>query len=341
VKDRGADGADGAEGTDRAAGPGALEAPAAPAWPRRRLCGLVLASPMASAMALAIASAIKSPLTSALAAPSASPSAPPAWDRVLPDTRLRFPHDHGAHPGFRTEWWYITGWLARDDGREAAFQVTFFRVRTLHPEANPSRFAPTHLMLAHAALALPERGTLLHGERSGRIATGLAGAEVGDTRVWVGPAADRWLLERDPATDRYRTRVRTADFSFDLALAPDGPPLLQGEAGFARRSADTASHYYSRPQLAVSGSIGVAQGAGQPGHPPNAPVTGRAWCDHEWFSDALPADVAGWDWAGLNLDDGTAAMVYRWRDMQGRERWRNGTLRGSDGGSRTGVVPVF
>jgi predicted secreted hydrolase len=263
------------------------------------------------------------------------------WDAVLPGTRLEFPRDHGAHPGFRTEWWYVTGWLQRADGREAAFQVTFFRVRTAHPDANPSRFAPTQLMLAHAALALPEHGRLLHGERSGRIASGLAGAEVGDTRVWVGPGADRWRLERDPATDRYRTRLRTADFALDLELAPDGPPLLQGEAGFARRSADTASHYYSRPQLRVAGSLDIAANARRPRETATVGLTGRAWFDHEWFSDLLPPGIAGWDWAGLNLDDGTAVMVYRWRDAEGRQRWRNGTVRGPDGAARTGLAPVF
>jgi predicted secreted hydrolase len=28
---------------------------------------------------------------------------------ALPKKALQFPRDHGAHPGFRTEWWYITG----------------------------------------------------------------------------------------------------------------------------------------------------------------------------------------------------------------------------------------
>ena len=38
-----------------------------------------------------------------------------------------FPADHGAHDGFRTEWWYVTGNLFAADGRAFGVQLTFFR----------------------------------------------------------------------------------------------------------------------------------------------------------------------------------------------------------------------
>ena len=30
---------------------------------------------------------------------------------VVPGQPLEFPRDEGSHPEYRTEWWYVTGWL--------------------------------------------------------------------------------------------------------------------------------------------------------------------------------------------------------------------------------------
>jgi predicted secreted hydrolase len=105
---------------------------------------------------------------------------------VLAGRPLRFPADHGAHPDFRTEWWYATGWLSLPDGSPLGFQTTFFRVRTGVGEGSASAFAPRQLVLAHAAVADPRRGRLRHAERSARVGFGHAGAEEGNTAVWVG-----------------------------------------------------------------------------------------------------------------------------------------------------------
>ncbi|HYF60967.1 MAG TPA: lipocalin-like domain-containing protein [Burkholderiaceae bacterium] len=265
----------------------------------------------------------------------AAPATAPAWDPVHPGP-MRFPQDFGAHPGHRTEWWYATGWLERPGAADCGMQLTFFRSRTAHPDANPSRFAPRQLVLAHAALALPERGRLLHAERSARAGFGLAGAEPGDTRVWIDGGAGPWSLARDAAADRYAARVMARDFAMDLAFAPPGPPLPQGEGGFSRKGPGPlqASRYYSRPQLAVSGTIEV-EGA-------RTAVGGRAWFDHEWSSEILGADAPGWDWTGINLDDGGALMAFRIRRRDGGLVWRDATLReGPDGPVRTGLAPVF
>ncbi|MFN8841713.1 MAG: lipocalin-like domain-containing protein [Burkholderiales bacterium] len=249
---------------------------------------------------------------------------------------MTFPADFGAHPEHRTEWWYVTGWLERPGAADAGFQLTFFRSRTAHPAANPSRFAATQLVLAHAALALPERGRLLHAERASRAGFGLAGAQTGDTRVWLGAGDDAWTLRRDPATDRYRARIVAKDFAFELDLDPAAPPLLQGEAGFSRKGPGEAqaSRYYSRPQVRVAGRarVGTAE----------TPVEGRAWFDHEWSSEILDERAVGWDWTGLNLDDGGALMAFRIRGRDGRDAWTDATLReGAAGAVRTGLKPAF
>lgn len=254
----------------------------------------------------------------ALAGLAAGPARAVDFAPVVAGRRLVFPADHGAHPDFRTEWWYATGWLALPDGHPVGFQVTFFRVRTGVGEGNPSAFAPGQLILAHAAVADPRLGRLRHAERAARAALGRAGSAVGTTRVWL----DDWRFEL--GNEGYHARITAADFAYELDLMPDGPPLLQGEAGFSRKAADPrhASYYYSRPQLRVSGRLRL-DGREQP-------VTGQAWLDHEWSSELLPKDAQGWDWIGLNLHDGSALMAFRLRDAAGGALWSAATLRTAD-----------
>lgn len=234
---------------------------------------------------------------------------------VLPGKVLVFPQDTGAHPDFRTEWWYITGWLRDAKAVERGFQVTFFRVRTLLGEDNPSRFAPTQLIFAHAAVADPARGRLLHGERVARAVAPLAGAEEGRTRAWL----DDWFLQLDEA-GHYQTQVRAEDFAFSLRFDPPAEPLLNGQAGWSQKAPDSinASYYYSRPHLALSGTLEF-DGASHE-------VSGHAWLDHEWSSEILPEGATGWDWIGVNLHDGGSLMAFQMRDQAQESMYNAGTL---------------
>lgn len=246
---------------------------------------------------------------------------------------LKFPRDHGAHPPFRTEWWYLTGWLRRLDGdrrgQPLGVQVTFFRSRTRHDAANPSRFAPTQLLLAHAALALPEHGRLVHAQRAARAGFGLAGASGDDTAL----AIDGWSLARD-AADRYHARIDDRRFTLELDAAAHAPPVLQGDAGFSRKGplGPQASHYYSRPQLRTTGVIGI-DGA-------HTAVEGVAWLDHEWSSEILDAAANGWDWTGLNLDDGSALVAFRIRLRNGGLAWSYARWSTADGVAIAGDDPA-
>ncbi len=240
-------------------------------------------------------------------------SAEVAYPAVRPGVRLVFPRDHGAHPDYRTEWWYVTGWIRTERGEDLGFQVTFFRTRTPYGGENPSAFAPRQLLLAHAALADPKLGRLRHDERAARAALGVAGAGEDTTRVWI----DAWRLEL--AGKRYRAVVAGREFGLDLAFETSRPPLLQGVNGVSRKGPreSEASYYYSRPGLAVSGSI--ERGAGREA------VSGLGWLDHEWSSEYLAAGASGWDWIGINLDDGGALMAFRMRGKDGGVVYAGGT----------------
>jgi predicted secreted hydrolase len=244
----------------------------------------------------------------------------PAYPPVVPGHALRFPGDFGAHPDFRNEWWYVTGWLQTADGTPLGFQVTFFRARPQLDQSNPSRFAPKELLFAHAAVSDPALGRLLHEQRAARSGFGMAEAASGDTDVHIGA----WSLQRAP-DNTYRTSVDARDFTLELALEPTQPPLLEGTRGYSRKGPlpAQASYYYSQPQLRVSGTL-TRHGT------PNQ-VTGTAWLDHEWSSALLDDQAVGWDWVGINLDDGAALMGFQIRDKAGGKLWAGGTLRHADG----------
>lgn len=249
----------------------------------------------------------------------------PDYPPVVPGKVLAFPQDFGAHPDYRTEWWYITGWLRDAAGAERGFQLTFFRVRTRIGEDNPSRFAPRQLVLAHAAVADPAHGRLRHAERSGRVYPGLVEAEEGRTLVRV----DDWFLEGGEHVEGgYRSHIEAEDFGFALDFAPDRPPVLNGRDGYSQKAPDplNASHYYSRPQLKVSGTLRLD---GE-----SVAVSGHAWLDHEWSSEILPEGARGWDWIGINLADGGGLMAFRMRDHSGQPIWAAATVSAASGEKR-------
>jgi predicted secreted hydrolase len=246
-------------------------------------------------------------------------AAPPSFAPVLPGYSPQFPHDFGSHPAYRIEWWYVTGWLTTQDQETLGFQITFFRTRPDWDEPNPSVFAPRELLIAHCALSDPTHGRLWHDQRVRRADPQLAYAAESDTRVRI----DDWHLERD--ADGYRAQAQAAQFALDLRLAPTLPPMLNGDGGFSRKGSapQSASYYYSEPHLRVSGRVARNEHS--------VAVKGEAWLDHEWSSEYMDPAAVGWDWIGLNLDDGGAVMAFRMRDASGHTHWGAATVRSPSG----------
>ena len=247
---------------------------------------------------------------------------------------LVFPADFGAHPQTRTEWWYVTGWVQTQTQAAAGaapalygFQVTFFRSAT-GLAASPSRFGAQQLVFAHAVLGDVAGKRQRHDQRIARAGFGIADTTEGDTGVLLRD----WSLRREGSADasRYTTRVASerGGFAFDLTFAATQPVLLQGEAGFSRKGPKPwqASHYYSEPQLRASGTLTLD---GRP-----LAVQGRAWFDHEWSDHALAEEAVGWDWIGINLDDGGALMAVRHRRADGSQFYAGGSFRAAGGAVR-------
>ncbi len=235
-----------------------------------------------------------------------------------------------------------TGWLQRADASSDApafgFQLTFFRSRTGVAQQIESRFAARHLLFAHAALSDVAAKRLVHAERiarwSGDAQAPNAAASAADTLVHIGA----WRFAREGAHSefaregaRYAAQLgdKSAGFAFDLSLTPTQPLLLQGDQGFSRKGPEphNASHYYSQVQLDVQGQLSLASRE-------RLPVRGKAWLDHEWSGSLLPDSAVGWDWIGINLDDGGALTVFRLRDARGTAVWSGGSHRSRDGALR-------
>ncbi|TAL08800.1 MAG: carotenoid 1,2-hydratase [Nitrospirae bacterium] len=239
--------------------------------------------------------------------------APPAhiaaaeFRSALPGYQFRFPHDHGTHNEFQTEWWYYTGHLRAEDGKTFGFQLTFFR-RAAGGEAvagNPSRWSIRHLYFAHFAVT-DEGGRRFHfAEKVSRAGIGKAGARTGRLGVWI----DEWGVQADG--DAHVLHAQAEGIALRLRLTPEKPPVIHGADGISRKGTapGESSHYYSFTRMRTDGALTV-DGA-------SFPVTGLSWMDHEFGSNQLGREQVGWDWFSLQLADATELMVYQIRRRDG------------------------
>ena len=254
---------------------------------------------------------------------------------ALPARALEFPRDHGSHPDLHTEWWYLTGHV-QAAGRLWGFQVTFFRSRVDATQSLQSAFAARQLLFAHAALTDVKNQRLHHDQRIARAGFGLAQASEADTAVKLRD----WSLGRTALPSntsrtgsRYAARIEGDGFGLDLQCDTAQPPLLQGRQGLSRKGPDAAqaSYYYSQPQLAVTGAI-VLNGrrmAIESGTTESGSTANRAWLDHEWSDALMHPEAVGWDWIGMNLNDGSALTAFRLRRADGSALWAGGSFRTS------------
>ncbi len=233
---------------------------------------------------------------------------------ALPAKLLTFPRDRGSHPDFRTEWWFITG-QATSGKRLFGFQLTFFRTRVERTQAMQSKFAAKQLLFAHAAITDVAGKKLWHDQRMARDGFGVATASELDMNLKLRD----WQLTSKGGS--YIAKLPATDFAIDLQFTETQAVLLQGKQGLSRKGPleSQASYYYSQPQLATSGRLQIK---GQ-----TFEVTGKAWLDHEWSEEILHKSTIGWDWIGMNLDDGSALTAFRLRDKEGNALWDGGSFR--------------
>ena len=243
---------------------------------------------------------------------------------VVPGKALAFPADHGPHPDFRIEWWYVTANLRDSSGAAYGAQWTLFR-QAMHPGAQQEGWANQQIWMGHAAVTRAD--THRFSETFARGGVGQAGVETSPFRAWI----DAWQMRglegmRDDVIAPLALNASGADFACALQLDADHALVLQGEGGYSRKSdRGQASYYYSQPYFKATGSIAIDDGPFQ--------VAGLAWMDREWSSQPLASDQKGWDWLALHFDSGEKLMLFRLRQRNG-DNFISGKWFSSDGKSR-------
>ena len=259
-----------------------------------------------------------------LSLPSLPAAGEPAFEVPRPGRVWQFPEDHGAHPRYKTEWWYYTGHLRAKDGESFGYQLTFFRAGLKKPDLLArSAWALHTIYFAHLALSDVTHRRFIFREKASRGALGLAGAAKGRLKVWV----DSWSAEMEGKT--HHLQAQDEGLGLDLLLTPAKPPVLHGDAGFSRKAAqgNAASYYYSLTRMATRGRLTVGARTLE--------VTGSSWMDHEFFTHTLAPEQAGWDWFALQLNDGWEVMLYLLRHQDGSiDPASSGTLIDSQGQAR-------
>jgi predicted secreted hydrolase len=208
-----------------------------------------------------------------------------------PNPTFDFPADHGPHPNYRIEWWYLTAALEGADGTPYGIQWTLFR-SALSPEG-------PQVWMGHMGVTTPNDHH--SGERLARGGIGQAGVETAPFRAWI----DDWAMA-GPEIGELRLSATGSTAAYDLALRATGPLVFHGEDGYSIKSpTGQASYYYTQPFYEVSGTLRLPDG--------DVAVTGQGWLDREWSSQPLEDDQEGWDWFSLHLSGGEKLMAFRLR----------------------------
>ena len=221
-------------------------------------------------------------------------SDPDNFAKVTENIKISFPKDYGAHPKFRTEWWYITANLTNSKGKQFGIQWTLFR-SALNPKQVNEGWESNQIWMGHTALTTAK--SHFFSEKFARGGVGQAGVNISPFKAWI----DDWTFAGD--WENSSLKASGDHFSYDLALSSTKPVVLHGESGVSQKSFEgTKSYYYSQPFFKIEGSVRLD------GRTHN--VVGKGWADREWSSEIISDSQIGWNWLGLHLDDGSKIMVF-------------------------------
>ena len=242
-----------------------------------------------------------------------------------------FPADHGPHPGYKTEWWYVTGTLTGPDAQPYGYELTIFRLGLAPPDADSALTASgdwrtNQLYMAHFAVTNGADETFHAFERFQRGGASLAGARTDPFRVWL----DNWSMTgSEDSPFPMQLQAQEEGIGVDLTLRPAKPRVLQGDRGLSQKGpgSGNASYYYSYTRLDTDGTLAL--------NGDTLSVTGASWMDREWSTSALGPEQEGWDWFSLQLDDGRDLMYYQLRRTDGSpSEFSEGVIVDPDGGTQ-------
>jgi len=227
------------------------------------------------------------------------------YQPALPGFRFEFPRDHGSHSEYKLEWWYYTGHLKDSTGRQFGYELTFFRTGLERPVESLSAWSVGELFMAHFAVTDISGHQFYYDEKLNRAGPGIAGAAARGLNAWN----ENWSARETGAG--MALRARGEKIAIDLSLDESEKPVIHGANGVSQKAAGPghASHYYSMTRMKTRGTVKVGDRTFS--------VTGESWMDHEFGTNQLAESQIGWDWFGLQLDNGVDLMLYRMRNRDG------------------------
>lgn len=235
------------------------------------------------------------------------------FSKAIEKRKLVFPDDHGAHPDFRTEWWYFTGNLTSDDNRKYGYQFTIFRTAlTKEKTERNSEWNSNQIYMAHFAVTDISNNKFYYDEKFSREGNNLAGVQINPFKVWL----EDWQIVQtenkvffDLPVINLKAKTDKAEINFSLEAIKS--IVLQGDEGLSQKGKQpgNASYYYSYTRLKTNGKI-ILDGK-------EFSVEGSSWMDREWSTSALSENQKGWDWFALQFDDNTEIMYYQMRKNDG------------------------
>jgi predicted secreted hydrolase len=237
-----------------------------------------------------------------------SPAPAESWQRAIGAWTWKFPRDHGAHPNFKTEWWYFTGNLEDAQQRKFGYQLTLFRQGIqFTPAQLTSHWAVRDLYFGHFTISDIAADKFHVAERVSRGSLGDAKADPNRMDVVLGP----WTIQQDDASQQIHLVAHDADMAIDFKEQPVKPLVLEGIGGLSQKAdgVGEASYYYSYPRLATSGNLQVEGKTYE--------ISGLSWFDHEFSTSSLGKDQVGWDWFCIQLENNEELMLYAMRDKSG------------------------
>ena len=245
------------------------------------------------------------------------------WKPAVAGYSFKFPRDHGSHPEQKIEWWYYTGHLQTDEGRQFGYQLTFFRIGVAPNPPLDSPWAVRDLWMTHLAISDIQKSTHHHDDRLNRAGPGFAGAAADHLKVWN----EDWTATQSAAGNGPMVlTAKNTEIGLSLDLQNGKPPVFHGKEGLSQKGAQegNASHYYSLTRMPTAGTLTIE---GE-----RFKVSGESWMDHEFGTSFLEPTQRGWDWLSIQLVDGRELMLFQLRKADGSaDPHTAGTLVSADG----------
>lgn len=241
---------------------------------------------------------------------------------VAPDYTAKMPDDFYYKKGYRVQWWYFTGHLFTDSGREFGYEIAFFVVNVQKKDYK-SRFGVNDIYISHFAVSDVLKNKFYYHDKTDTGAYGYAGAEESRLRVWVG----RDTLEGTVTNISLEASDSDMDKALALQLRPKKPVILNGEKGYSRKSETSpliSSIYFSYTNIETEGILKIGE--------EEYSIKGKSWFDREISSRGLGDNQKGWDWFAIQLYDNREIMLYIIRNKNGSiDTYSSGTFVYSDG----------